>query len=148
MLMLRPAPHIHCYIAAILAAHWIQFVQQYKRWIRTIVFENVRKVLACYTAVLGCHIYRCKGCGHVELIPHYCRSRFCSTKLVAGCPTCAKIPAEFGNVMIATPARHREPLRRGGQEGMVIPGTYKNIHVETVKIDPKNLDPNTEVMRY
>ena len=33
-------------------------------------------------------------------------------------------------------------------EGVVIPGTYKSIHGETVKIDPKNLDPNTEVMRF
>jgi hypothetical protein len=31
---------------------------------------------------------------------------------------------------------------------VVIPGTYKSIHGETVKIDPKNLDPNTEVMRF
>jgi ribosomal protein L37AE/L43A len=33
-------------------------------------------------------------------------------------------------------------------EGAVIPGTYKNIHGETVKIDPKTLDPNTEVIRF
>ncbi len=30
--MLRPAPHIRYHIAAILAAHWIQFLRQYKRW--------------------------------------------------------------------------------------------------------------------
>jgi len=80
--MLRPATHIRYHIAAILAVHWIQFVAQYKRWIRPVVFENVRKVLACRTPVLGCHIYQCKDCGHVELIPHSCKSRFC--------PTCGK----------------------------------------------------------
>jgi len=80
--MLRPAPHIRYHIAAILAAHWTQFVVHYKRWIRPVVFENVRKVLACRTPVLGCHIYQCKGCGHVELISHSCKSRFC--------PTCGK----------------------------------------------------------
>ena len=32
--MLRPAPHIRYHIAAILAAHWIEFVAQYKLWIR------------------------------------------------------------------------------------------------------------------
>ncbi len=50
--MLRAAPHIRYHIAAILAAHWIQFLAQYKRWIPArggIVFENVRKVLACHT---------------------------------------------------------------------------------------------------
>jgi len=33
-------------------------------------------------------------------------------------------------------------------EGVVIPGLYKNIHGEIVKIDPKTLDPNTEVIRF
>ena len=75
-LMLRPAPHIRYHIAAILASHWIQFMLQYKRWIRPVVFENVHKVLACRTPVLGCHIYQCKNCGHVELIPHSCKSRY------------------------------------------------------------------------
>ena len=49
-IMLCPAPHIRYHIAAILAAHWIEFVAQYKQWIPDrvgIVFENVRKVLAC-----------------------------------------------------------------------------------------------------
>ncbi len=33
-------------------------------------------------------------------------------------------------------------------EGVVISGTYINIHGKKVKIDPNNLDPNTEVMRF
>ena len=81
-IMLCPATHIRYHIAAILAVHWVQFVAQYKRWIRPVVFENVRKVLACRSPVLGCHIYKCDSCGHVELIPHSCKSRFC--------PTCGK----------------------------------------------------------
>jgi len=80
--MLRPGFHIRYHIAAILAAHWIQFVQQYNRWIRPVVFENVRKVLACRTPVLGCHVYQCNDCGHIEVVPHSCKSRFC--------PTCGK----------------------------------------------------------
>ena len=88
--MLRPATHIRYHITAILAVHWLQFVAQYKRWIRPVVFENVRKVLACRTPVLGCHIYQCKGCGHLELIAHCCKSRFVSSELVEGCPTCGK----------------------------------------------------------
>ena len=95
--MLLHAPHIRYHIGAMLAAHWIEFVSQHKRWIPDkvgIVFENVRNVLAC--------------------------------------PTYA---------------------RRGG---VVIPGICKNIHAEIVKacpersrrIDPKTLDPDTEVMRF
>jgi hypothetical protein len=32
-------------------------------------------------------------------------------------------------------------------EGVVTPGIYINIYGETLKTDPKSLDPNTEVMR-
>ncbi len=34
VIMLRPATHIRYHITAILAVHWLQFVAQYKRWIR------------------------------------------------------------------------------------------------------------------
>ena len=67
--MLRPTPHIRYHITAILAAHWVQFVAQYKRWIRPVVFENVRKVLACRSPVLGCHIYECKDGEIVKIDP-------------------------------------------------------------------------------
>jgi hypothetical protein len=80
--MLRPGHHIRYHIAAIFTAHWIDFVAKHNRWIRPVVFENVRKIVACRTPVLGCHVYKCKGCGHIKLIPHSCKSRLC--------PTCGK----------------------------------------------------------
>ena len=67
--MPSPTTHIRYHIAAILAAHWIQFVAQYKRWIRPVVFENVRKVWSCRTLVLGCHVFKSKNCDHVEMMP-------------------------------------------------------------------------------
>jgi hypothetical protein len=33
-------------------------------------------------------------------------------------------------------------------QGVVTPGIYINIHGETVKLDPKSLGSNTEVMRF
>ena len=80
--LLRVIPHIRYHIAAILAIHWIEFLKQYKEWVRPVVFENVRKILSCRTPVLGCHIYQCNCCGHIKLISHSCKSRFC--------PTCGK----------------------------------------------------------
>ena len=80
--MLRGKPAIRFHLAAILAAHWWEFVRTYGKWIRPVVFENVRKVLACRTPVLGCHMYRCDQCGQIKLVPHSCKSRFC--------PTCGK----------------------------------------------------------
>jgi len=80
--MLRPDREIRYRLTAILAAHWWGFVRRYSRWIRPVVFENVRRVLACRTPVLGCHVWECEGCGHVKLMPHSCKSRLC--------PTCGK----------------------------------------------------------
>lgn len=80
--MLRPHPHIRYRLTAILAAHWWDFVFTYRRWIRPVVFSNVRKVLSCRTAALGCHVYKCPSCDHTKLVPHSCKSRFC--------PTCGK----------------------------------------------------------
>jgi len=78
--MLRFVPAIRYHLVTILAAHWAEFVAGYKEWIRPVVFENVRKVLACRTPVLGCHVYQC--CGKVKIVPHSCKSRLC--------PTCGK----------------------------------------------------------
>jgi hypothetical protein len=80
--MLSSTSHTHYHIAVIFAAHWVEFMVQYKRWIRPVVIENVFKTLACRSPILGCHMYRCEGCGHTELVAHSCKSRFC--------PTCGK----------------------------------------------------------
>jgi hypothetical protein len=66
----------------ILALHWDAFFQQYRRWIRPVVLETVRKILACRTPVLGCHVYFCNRCQAVRVVPHSCKSR--------SCPTCGK----------------------------------------------------------
>ena len=63
-------------LATILEAHWDDFVTSYRKWIRPVVFETVRKMLACQTPALGCHLYRC-GCGETRVVPHSCKSRFC-----------------------------------------------------------------------
>jgi hypothetical protein len=86
MPMLRAISNARFSIASIFSHHWNEFVAGFNKWIRPVVFENVRKMLACRTPVLGCHVYRCKTCGHVELVPHSCKSRFC--------PTCGKHASE------------------------------------------------------
>lgn len=80
--MLGAAPTIRFRLAMILAAHFWDFVRRGGQWIRPVVFENVRKVLACRTPQLGCHVYRCPSCDDIRLVVHSCKSRFC--------PTCGK----------------------------------------------------------
>jgi len=124
--MLRSISHIRYHIAVILSNHWEQFVFHYKGWIRPVVFENARKVLSCRTPVL---IYRCSSCGHVWLIPRrriLNFERFFRIKkgqpFVWECHDC--------------------------HEGVVIPDPYANMHGEKTKINPKDLDSNTEVICF
>lgn len=47
--------------------------------VRPVEIENVFKVLFCRTGLLGHHWYRCPlDCGFEILVPHSCKSRFCS----------------------------------------------------------------------
>ena len=59
--------------------YWDSYVKWHKGEIREAVYENVKKIMGCRTAQLGFHVYRCKKCGRVKLVPHSCKSRFCSS---------------------------------------------------------------------
>lgn len=80
--MLAVGSEIRYRIAALLEAHWTEFVRSTRQWIRPVVFETVRKIIACRTPALGCHLYACPQCHRIEIVPHSCKSRFC--------PTCGK----------------------------------------------------------
>ena len=68
------------HIATIFVLHWREFVERYTKWIMLVVFENVRKMLSCYAQVVRCYVYRCCNCEHIEILYHFCKSRFCSTR--------------------------------------------------------------------
>ena len=84
--MLRPGTRIRYRLAAILLVHWEAFLAKNRKWIRPVVFETVRKIVACRTPVLGCHVYRCPQCQKMEVVPHSCKSRFC--------PSCGKLATD------------------------------------------------------
>lgn len=83
--MAQAGQQIRYRLALILANHWAEFVATYGRWIRPVVFETIRKILACQTPILGCHLYRCP-CGETRVVPHSCKSRFC--------PRCGKLATD------------------------------------------------------
>jgi hypothetical protein len=71
--MLAIGKEIRYRIAAILGAHWEDFFQAHKGWIRPVMLETVRKILACRTPALGCHVYACpdgrsgsRGCAGLQ----------------------------------------------------------------------------------
>ncbi len=80
--MLAVGTQIRYRIVAILDAHWEDFFQSHRAWIRPVVLETVRKLRACRTPALGCHVYTCPDDHEIRIVPHSCKSRFC--------PTCGK----------------------------------------------------------
>lgn len=66
-------------LQAIFSLHWTAYYSWYKGELRESVIENVKKILKCRTFQLGYHMYQCCGCCEVRLIPHSCKSRFCSS---------------------------------------------------------------------
>jgi len=83
--MLQVGLQIRYRLAQILANHWDDFVASSRGWIRPVVLETVRKILACQTPALGCHVYRCP-CGETRVVPHSCKSR--------SCPRCGKLATD------------------------------------------------------
>jgi hypothetical protein len=77
--MLAVGTEVRYRIAALFEAHWEEFVSTTGQRIRAVVFETVRRIHACCTPALGCHVYECPKCRHVEVVPHSGKSRFCPT---------------------------------------------------------------------
>jgi len=111
--MLAVGTEVRYRIAALFDAHWEEFVRTTGQQIRAVVFETVRKIRACRTPALGCHLYQCPKCQRVEVVPHSCKSRFC--------PTCGKhatdrwadsvlndlLDVPYHHVVLAVPAHLR-----------------------------------------
>ena len=57
--------------------------RRYLAWKGDVLDEWERRVvsraLACRTPALGCHMYECEDCHVVRLIPHSCKTSFCSS---------------------------------------------------------------------
>lgn len=62
--------------------NWKRFLawkDQQGQAVRSAVRYHVNRALACRTPALGIHVYTCEACGTARLIPHSCKSRFCSS---------------------------------------------------------------------
>jgi len=66
-------------LQAIFSIHWTAYCNWYKGTIRDAVKENVNKIMKCRTFLLGYHMFKCPNCSSLRLIPHSCKSRFCSS---------------------------------------------------------------------
>jgi hypothetical protein len=67
-------------IKQIFSDWWDDFVEKHpKLKIRDVVFKNVRKILCCKTFFLGYSVFVCPTCNKELVVPHTCKSRFCSS---------------------------------------------------------------------
>jgi len=58
--------------------NWWRFSKKFSNNIRFAIMKNIAKILACCNKVLGFHKYTCSKCGYEVIVPHSCKSRFCS----------------------------------------------------------------------
>lgn len=68
-------------IAEILRANnnWKRYLAWKAGQVRQAVVRHVMRMLACRTAKLGLHLFLCEECGTVKVVPHSCKSVFCSS---------------------------------------------------------------------
>jgi endogenous inhibitor of DNA gyrase (YacG/DUF329 family) len=66
-------------LQAIFSLYWEGYLAWFKGTIRPAVHENVQRILMCRTPQLGFHAFKCPTCGNIKLMPHSCKSRFCSS---------------------------------------------------------------------
>lgn len=68
------------HITDILNDYWDSFLETFpKLKIRPVVFKEVEKVRKCRTIALGYTMYTCPVCNNYSIVPHTCKSRFCSS---------------------------------------------------------------------
>ena len=59
--------------------HWDGFLRLYGHNVRSVVVEEVNKMLGCGLIKNGYAEYKCPKCGEKKKVPFRCRSRFCTS---------------------------------------------------------------------
>ena len=59
--------------------NWKRYLAWKEGRVRKAVVYHVRRMLSCRTPQLGAHLFLCPNCDTVKVIPHSCKSVFCSS---------------------------------------------------------------------
>ena len=60
--------------------YWDKFLDTFPHLnIRDVVYNEVQRIMLCDTALLGYTMYECTHCDNYIIVPHTCKSRFCSS---------------------------------------------------------------------
>ena len=83
----------------------------------------IEDILACRTAAMGGHVYRCDGCGTHFHVYHGCRNQSCpachthQTKRWLDARTLELLPCPYYHVTVTVPAQLRDVLRSNQSDG-------------------------------
>lgn len=64
-------------VADVVRAHRAEYFASRGQRVTVVERKILSDIVACRTAVLGGHVYRCDGCGHEEVSYNSCRNRHC-----------------------------------------------------------------------
>ncbi|MEW6743711.1 MAG: transposase zinc-binding domain-containing protein [Planctomycetota bacterium] len=82
-------------------------LKRYLAWkggqVRTAVMAHVTRMLGCRTPRLGAHLFLCRRCETVRVVPHSCKSVFCSSCGKVRTDDCCK---ELLSDLLDVPYRH------------------------------------------
>jgi hypothetical protein len=83
--------------------NWKRYLAWKGGQVRKAVIHHVTRMLACRTPKLGLHLFGCRNRGTVKVVPHSCKSVFCSS--------CGKVRTdqwckELLSEMLDVPYRH------------------------------------------
>lgn len=71
---------IRFHIKDIFMDHWNDYKIKFaNRNRRPIIDKVIDKFLTCKSFKLGCSLYQCPTCHHEKVVPHTCKTRFCSS---------------------------------------------------------------------
>lgn len=59
--------------------NWHRYIAWQEGNVRESVVRHVEKMLRCRTPLLGAHLFNCQECETVRVVPHSCKSPFCSS---------------------------------------------------------------------
>lgn len=109
--------------------NWQRYLAWKKGNVREAVVRHVQKMLRCRTAWLGAHLFRCPDCRTVRVVPHSCKSPFCSScGKVRTDQWCAELLSEwldvaYRHLVFTLPWQLRLPIQ--DNRGLLLPVLFR-----------------------
>jgi hypothetical protein len=104
-------------VADVFRQFWPSYIEAFGDRLLPSHRRAIEDILACRTAAMGGHVYRCDGCGKHLHVYHGCRNRSCpachthQTRTWLDARTVELLPCPYYHVTVTVPAQLRDLLR-------------------------------------